>query len=122
MHHRLTFLYRWNQVIASMYTSTTNVSELSMKPSSLMVALLNRSAGYWAFLDFALAIIPVDIIWKLQLSRKKKVGLSLLLSAGILSVSFVSNEEAQPLLMSGKCRDMRSCENVKDPYHSARTD
>ncbi|KAI4222596.1 MAG: hypothetical protein LQ349_007600 [Xanthoria aureola] len=38
-------------------------------------ALLNRSAGYWAFLDFALATIPVDIIWKLQLSRKKKVGL-----------------------------------------------
>ncbi|KAL8671648.1 MAG: hypothetical protein Q9168_003854 [Polycauliona sp. 1 TL-2023] len=40
-------------------------------------------AGYWAFLDFALAIIPVDIIWKLQLSTKKKVGLSLLLSAGL---------------------------------------
>ncbi|KAL8880743.1 MAG: hypothetical protein Q9192_007953, partial [Flavoplaca navasiana] len=40
-------------------------------------------AGYWAFLDFALAIIPVDIIWKLQLSTKKKVGLSILLSAGI---------------------------------------
>ncbi|KAL8995730.1 MAG: hypothetical protein Q9169_004588 [Polycauliona sp. 2 TL-2023] len=38
---------------------------------------------YWAFLDFALAIIPVDIIWKLQLSTKKKIGLSLLLSAGI---------------------------------------
>ncbi|CAO1605853.1 hypothetical protein XANCAGTX0491_009358 [Xanthoria calcicola] len=32
-------------------------------------------ASYWAFLDFALATIPVDIIWKLQLSRKKKVGL-----------------------------------------------
>ncbi|KAI4096190.1 MAG: hypothetical protein LQ339_007037 [Xanthoria mediterranea] len=42
-------------------------------------------ASYWAFLDFALAIIPVDIIWKLQLSRKKKVGLSLLLSAGIFA-------------------------------------
>ncbi|KAL8895851.1 MAG: hypothetical protein Q9207_007983 [Kuettlingeria erythrocarpa] len=41
-------------------------------------------ASYWAFLDFALAIIPVDIIWKLQLSTKKKVGLSLLLSMGIL--------------------------------------
>ncbi|KAL8910428.1 MAG: hypothetical protein Q9171_004266 [Xanthocarpia ochracea] len=42
-------------------------------------------AGYWAFLDFALVIIPVDIIWKLQLSTKKKVGLSLLLSAGIFA-------------------------------------
>lgn len=84
--------------------------------------LLTRSAGYWAFLDFALAIIPVDIIWKLQLSRKKKVGLSLLLSAGILSVPFVSNEKAQPILISEKCRDMRSCENVKDPHHRPRTD
>lgn len=86
------------------------------------VTLLTRSAGYWAFLDFALAIIPVDIIWKLQLSRKKKVGLSLLLSAGILSVSFVANERALPLLMIAKCRDMRSCENIKDPHHSPRTD
>ena len=34
MHHRLTFLYRWNQVIASMYTSTTNVSKLAMNQSS----------------------------------------------------------------------------------------
>ncbi|KAL8916296.1 MAG: hypothetical protein Q9172_006367 [Xanthocarpia lactea] len=42
-------------------------------------------ASYWAFLDFALVIIPVDIIWKLQLSTKKKVGLSLLLSAGIFA-------------------------------------
>ncbi|KAL8856794.1 MAG: hypothetical protein Q9178_006631 [Gyalolechia marmorata] len=49
-------------------------------------------ASYWAFLDFALVIIPVDIIWKLQLSTKKKVGLSLLLSAGILSVSSISSE------------------------------
>ncbi|KAL9630017.1 MAG: hypothetical protein Q9204_004946 [Flavoplaca sp. TL-2023a] len=46
---------------------------------------LKSLAGYWAFLDFALAIIPVDIIWKLQLSTKKKVGLSLLLSAGIFA-------------------------------------
>ncbi|KAI4239982.1 MAG: hypothetical protein L6R40_005414 [Gallowayella cf. fulva] len=42
-------------------------------------------ASYWAFLDFALAIIPIDVIWKLQLSTKKKMGLSLLLSAGIFA-------------------------------------
>lgn len=82
-----------------------------MKRSVLIDRSLNSSVGYWAFLDFALAIIPVDIIWKLQLSTKKKVSLCLLLSAGILSVSSASNEEAQTLLMSEKCRHMRSCKN-----------
>lgn len=43
-------------------------------------------AGYWAFLDFALAFIPVDIVWKLQLSRQKKMLLTLLLGMGVLCV------------------------------------
>lgn len=48
--------------------------------------LLNgmRHAGYWAFLDFALAIIPVDIIWWLQISKKQKLSLCILLSMGVL--------------------------------------
>ncbi|KAL8745454.1 MAG: hypothetical protein Q9184_007872 [Pyrenodesmia sp. 2 TL-2023] len=41
-------------------------------------------AGYFAFLDFALAIIPVDIIWKLKMARKKKLWLCVLLGMGIL--------------------------------------
>ena len=43
-------------------------------------------AGYWAFLDFALAVIPVDIVWRLQLSTQKKLLLTLLLSMGVLCV------------------------------------
>ncbi|KAL6717296.1 hypothetical protein ACLMJK_005211 [Lecanora helva] len=42
-------------------------------------------SGYWTFLDFALAVIPVDIVWKLQLNKSKKFLLSLLLSMGIFA-------------------------------------
>lgn len=41
-------------------------------------------ASYWAFLDFALAFIPVDIVWKLQLSLQKRLLLTLLLGMGVL--------------------------------------
>ncbi|KAL8852448.1 MAG: hypothetical protein Q9221_002678 [Calogaya cf. arnoldii] len=60
-------------------------------------------AGYWAFLDFALAIIPVDIIWKLQLSTRKKVGLSLLLSAGIFAGICAAVKTSKiPITVSGQ--------------------
>ncbi|KAL8929310.1 MAG: hypothetical protein Q9208_001393 [Pyrenodesmia sp. 3 TL-2023] len=42
-------------------------------------------AGYFAFLDFALAIFPVDIIWKLKMARKKKFLLCGLLGMGIFA-------------------------------------
>ncbi|KAL8711874.1 MAG: hypothetical protein Q9220_003818 [cf. Caloplaca sp. 1 TL-2023] len=42
-------------------------------------------AGYFAFLDFALAILPVDIIWKLQIATKKKLLLCALLGMGIFA-------------------------------------
>ncbi|KAL9581759.1 MAG: hypothetical protein Q9212_003697 [Teloschistes hypoglaucus] len=42
-------------------------------------------AGYFAFLDFALAILPVDIVWKLQMARKKKLLLCALLGMGIFA-------------------------------------
>ncbi|KAL8772198.1 MAG: hypothetical protein Q9194_004682 [Teloschistes cf. exilis] len=42
-------------------------------------------AGYFAFLDFFLAILPVDIVWKLQMARKKKLLLCALLGMGIFA-------------------------------------
>ncbi|KAL9605657.1 MAG: hypothetical protein Q9179_001162 [Wetmoreana sp. 5 TL-2023] len=42
-------------------------------------------AGYFAFLDFALAILPVDIVWKLQMATKKKLLLCALLGMGIFA-------------------------------------
>ena len=44
------------------------------------------SSGYWAFLDFALAFIPIDMVWKLQMDRQKKFWLSCLLGMGVLCV------------------------------------
>lgn len=42
-------------------------------------------AGYFAFLDFALAIIPIDIVWKLKIATKKKLLLCALLGMGIFA-------------------------------------
>ena len=46
------------------------------------------SPGYWAFLDFALAFVPIDMVWKLQINRQKKFWLSCLLGMGVLCVYF----------------------------------
>ena len=64
----------WNLVIASRL--------IAFRKRTMM--LIGTSPGYWAFLDFALALIPVDIVWKLQLSTRKKVLLTLLLGMGVL--------------------------------------
>lgn len=48
--------------------------------------LTMRSSGYWAFLDFALAFIPIDMVWKLQMNWQKKFWLSCLLGMGVLCV------------------------------------
>ncbi|KAI4127518.1 MAG: hypothetical protein LQ338_003176 [Usnochroma carphineum] len=42
-------------------------------------------AGYFAFLDFALAILPIDIIWRLKIATKKKLLLCVLLGMGIFA-------------------------------------
>ena len=57
------------------------------------------SLGYWAFLDFALAFIPIDMVWKLQMDRQKKFWLSCLLGMGVLYVYFYpcGSESADPV-------------------------
>ncbi|KAL8906492.1 MAG: hypothetical protein Q9171_006253 [Xanthocarpia ochracea] len=42
-------------------------------------------ASYFAWLDFVLAIIPVSIVWKLQMDVKKKLALCALLGLGIFA-------------------------------------
>lgn len=42
-------------------------------------------SSYSAFLDIALAAIPVSVIWTLQMPMDKKVSLSLILSVGIFA-------------------------------------
>ena len=64
----------WDLVIAS---------RLIFCQNGIMM-LIQDHQGYWAFLDFALALIPVDVVWKLQLSTQKKLLLTLLLGMGVL--------------------------------------
>ncbi|KAI4245225.1 MAG: hypothetical protein L6R40_002582 [Gallowayella cf. fulva] len=42
-------------------------------------------AGYFAFLDFALAIMPASIVWKLQMEVRKKLALCALLGLGVFA-------------------------------------
>ncbi|KAL8638985.1 MAG: hypothetical protein Q9228_003912 [Teloschistes exilis] len=48
-------------------------------------SMIKNGTGYFAFLDFFLAILPVDIVWKLQMARKKKLLLCALLGMGIFA-------------------------------------
>lgn len=70
----------WDLVIASKYS----------RSSALSCTHHFIASGYWAFLDFALAFVPVDIVWKLQMKKSKKFLLSLLLSMGVLYVYLYS--------------------------------
>lgn len=40
------------------------------------------ATGAFTFVDFVLAVMPVTLIWKLQLDLKKKIGLAILLGCG----------------------------------------
>lgn len=64
----------WNLIIAS--TILRNEPRVTFTDTFTL--------GYWAFLDFALAFIPIDMVWKLQLNLKKKFLLSCLLGMGVL--------------------------------------
>jgi hypothetical protein len=39
-----------------------------------------------ALVDLFLAVYPATVLWKLQMNRKKKIGLSVILGMGILFV------------------------------------
>ena len=40
--------------------------------------------GYWAFVDFFLALFPITFLWNLQMSLKKRVLSCMLLGLGVL--------------------------------------
>lgn len=42
-------------------------------------------SSYGAFMDFALALLPITIVWNLKLDMKRKIGLCLLLGTGIFT-------------------------------------
>ena len=64
-------------VIAMTESSSTN-------PDTICRTTANSATAYSAFLDLALPAIAVSIIWSLQLPIRKRVNLTLILSAGVL--------------------------------------
>ena len=47
--------------------------------------MLTIMVGWLAFIDLALALLPITIIWRLQLDWHKKVGLSILMGLGVFA-------------------------------------
>ena len=71
------------QINFSIFTGSMSDSFYRMITLLLLLSQLNV-AGYLAFLDLALALLPITIIWNLQLSLKKKVGLCAVMGLGVL--------------------------------------
>jgi hypothetical protein len=68
----------------------SNVSStMSQSASSEYLIFINvmeysdKSLGYMAFIDLALAALPVHMIWKLQIKKSKKIAIGVLLSTGV---------------------------------------
>ena len=55
--------------------------ENSAPPTSARLKLMN--AAYSAFVDLYLAVYPMTVLYKLHISRRKKIGLSLVLGVGL---------------------------------------
>ncbi|TEY23441.1 hypothetical protein BOTCAL_1478g00010 [Botryotinia calthae] len=56
---------------------------------SNIVSIMSQSASsYMAFIDLVLAIIPVHMIWNLQMNKKKKLAICILLSTGVSAFGF----------------------------------
>ena len=55
------------------------------KPSPLCCRMLTIMVGWLAFIDLALALLPITIIWNLQMDWHKRVGLSTLMGLGVFA-------------------------------------
>ena len=53
--------------------------------SPLYRRALTLIKGWLAFMDLALALLPINIIWNLRLDWHKKLGLSVLMGMGVLA-------------------------------------
>ena len=71
------------QIRFSIFAGSMSDSINCVIPVLLLLTQLNL-VGYLAFLDLALALLPITIMWNLQLSRKKKVGICAIMGLGVL--------------------------------------
>lgn len=76
----------WDPIPGNNYNIAI-ASESFPRSLSLDFARLTRGhPGYFAWLDFVLAIVPASIVWKLQMAMRKKLALCALLGMGVLYV------------------------------------
>ena len=73
----------WNPNISADLTITQS-GKVALIVFSMKTTKTDRLVALGAFLDFALALIPITIIWKLQMIFKHKLALCILLSLGVL--------------------------------------
>ena len=68
-------------------TASIFLLEVCLRLGSEIVSLLKPTA-YNAFIDFCLALLPLSIVWNMNLNKRRKFALSILLSLGILYVIY----------------------------------
>ena len=71
----------YRQTDFSLFTGSTFGTDLSLRFVQTLIAVI----GWLAFIDLSLAILPISIIWNLQLNWHKKVGLSALMGLGVFA-------------------------------------
>ena len=64
------------------------LSQLSLRSKREFLLTEVLYEAYGAYLDFALAFMPITIVWEMNVSLRKKLGLCCLLGLGVLYVSF----------------------------------
>lgn len=74
----------WLLLVHGEYVYPVVLRGLCLSAAMSQGNVLTSAEGFLAFTDVCLAVIPITIVQNLQLSLKKKVGLSFLLGMGIL--------------------------------------
>ena len=73
----------WKPMIAAnVIILQSGMESLSTPPPSVLT--LTCGAAYGTFLDFALALLPITIVYNLKLNLRKRIGLCILLGLGVL--------------------------------------
>ncbi len=71
----------YRQTDFSLFTGSTFGTDLSLRFVQILIAVI----GWLAFIDLSLALLPISIIWNLQLNWHKKLGLSVLMGLGVFA-------------------------------------
>lgn len=71
----------YRQTDLNLFTGSTFGTDLPLRFVQMLIAVI----GWLAFIDLSLALLPISIIWNLQLNWHKKLGLSVLMGLGVFA-------------------------------------